>query len=374
MSKYVVVGGAGRVAKALAWDLLQSHDTSRVILADCVESLKAVPGQIASPEDIRSDRCTTRYLDVHKSNRDITKLFALGDVIISAVPACHNVDLADIAIETGKDFCDFGGVLEVHQSMHRRLDRKARRASVAVATGCGLMPGLGSMIGKEKHVRRGGAHSILVTVAGLPQCPQPPHFYQNIFSAPGLLEILAPAPVLRDGAIRTLPPFSDMHDLHIPALERFENGFHGEVQACVTAGADTAAWHFQELGIQNFWEETLRWNWDTLKAFIESFPPKDRVQMLEKHLPPTNRENPDLVILRVTAKGRDWAETEEIVDTYDPVLDMSAMARTTGFSAAVIARFLAMNPGFFPGVWGPEELPGDILQNCIGAVSTRLRN
>jgi saccharopine dehydrogenase-like NADP-dependent oxidoreductase len=76
---------------------------------------------------------------------------------------------------------------------------------------------------------------------------------------------------------------------------------------------------------------------------MEVVPRELAVQLLAERL---SFGEPDLVLLRVTARGtmgdQPLAVRYEMIDRHDPVTGLSAMMRTTGFPIAEIAYLLAI--------------------------------
>jgi saccharopine dehydrogenase-like NADP-dependent oxidoreductase len=129
----------------------------------------------------------------------------------------------------------------------------------------------------------------------------------------------------------------------------------------------------RELGVKEFREETLRWDWDGFLSFIERLSPDLRVQAIESSLPHTSPAWPDLVAMRVVARKGTRTATYDTLDAYEHRMDMSAMARTTGFSAAAVAHEVARPDSRIPvGVMAPEELSGAVNSALIESLSRDL--
>lgn len=333
--QYLVLGtGVGR---AIAWWLIQQKDTARVIIADT--------DYTRAEEVAQTLGCTPRLFDVERFTDDgIRRAFQHFSVVISAIPARYNPRLAKLAIDVGTSFCDLGGVLDVTRQMQCELDEPARTKGVSVIPDCGLMPGLGVILAKDllEHVKK--VEDLTIYVGGIPQRPQPQAGnYQKIFSIEGLLHILEPAPILRKGLEQIVPAFSEREYL---------TAFGQQVEAFITAGASVAHEYFRDRGVQNFCEKTVRW--PGFPEFIASIPHDQLASRLEQVLPPTNADHPDLVWMRIIACSERESRSWELLDRYDPALNFSAMARTTGFSAAATAVLVAR--GSLPvGVHTPEN-------------------
>ena len=71
----------------------------------------------------------------------------------------------------------------------------------------------------------------------------------------------------------------------------------------------------------------------------------------------------DLTVMRVTAVGREGGRRVrlrwDLHDRYDPETDTRSMSRTTGYPAAIVARWLLEKRFERPGVHPPETLGQD---------------
>lgn len=374
---YAVIG-AGEVGPAIAFWLLKQPDTGRVIIADSDgERSRAAMWQIASRKDIVSGRCTRVEIDLNtpSHDRDLEQLFDSSRVVISAVPAHFSPKLTEVALRTRTHFCDLGGVTEISHLLRREFSGDALLTGVRIIHDCGLMPGLGNMQARTLIRRLDGADEVVIYVGGLPRHPSEDSFYwQRTFSGQGLLEILGPAPIVRNGEIVDAEPCSGGTTLAIRELgHRFPTRFGGTVHSRITAGAGVAPWLMRDLGVREFREETLRWDWDSFLTFIQGVSPKDRARAIEDRLPHTGPDHPDLVVMRVVARKGNVERSTTTIDTYDEELRMSAMARTTGFSAAAVARQVALTDSGIPfGVMAPEELPEPATDAVIDALAEEL--
>jgi saccharopine dehydrogenase-like NADP-dependent oxidoreductase len=366
------VMGAGVVGPAAARRLLRFPDVCHITIADAdYHRAQEAVRWLGDP------RCTATRLDYlwGSDTRNIIAAFAGADVVISAVPAAYSPSLAPLALEAGAGFCDFGGVTRVSRSMHDDpvLAEMAWRIGRSIVTDCGWAPGVSGKFTASLARRLPGARSIIMYVGGLGQLARRESFYwQRTFSARGLVELLTPATVLRDGVIRDLPPCSEGVSMHFPELAQFSPFGNGFVETRITAGAGLTPEIMQKLGVQDCWEETIRWDWNAFLAFIATVPEEDRVRVLEERLPHTSAEFKDIGVMRVIAMADDGATASyNMLVMYDTALRMSAMAKATGYSGAVVAHLVAQR-ATPPGVLVPEELDPDINQALITALSDDL--
>src|SRR5262245_16762820 len=109
---YLVLGTG--VGKAIAYLLATLEDTKEVFVSD-EALLKAMWCADRVNELTGTKKC--HGIEFHIGDSLNQQLFASKDVVISALPAKYNCDLATLAIKTKTHFCDLGGVVEVTRNM-----------------------------------------------------------------------------------------------------------------------------------------------------------------------------------------------------------------------------------------------------------------
>lgn len=375
--KYTVLGTG--VGKAIAYMLIRSPDTKLVILGDVKEeSAKEVAERLNGSFSSEDGKCKGIKF-VAEDKYSARKIFRESDVVVSALPARYNPDLAKIAIEEGKHFCDLGGVIDITRKMEK-LDHIAKMPMVSVVPDCGLMPGLGVMLARLLMDDLENTESIRIYAGGLPQKPNPPLFYQRVFSLEGLAHIcFDSSPVLMDGVLYWRKPFSDYEIITVSELAVYSPTRDGKIEAFTTAGASIAPWTFRRWGVNNFWEKTVRW--PGFVEFIRDCRNGIRAENFEeKILPhvniPVNNEYPDFVWLKVEASGtingtiKSFSYT--LLDFFDETTGLSAMERTTGFPTALLAQMAARGKTK-PGVHTPEcALTSKNMQKLFNELCTVL--
>jgi lysine 6-dehydrogenase len=335
-SRYLVLGTG--VGKAVAYALLK-NPKNFVAIAD-IDLKTATDTQRALYKMPGLSNCSCLPIEFKAGNTDHVALFNYFDIIISALPAKYNLELAEAAIKANVHFCDLGGVVEVTTQM-LELNKKYPNTSVSVVPDCGLMPGLGIVIAKKLMQDLGGADSIEILVGGLPQKPQLPTHYQLVFNSEGLRHVCYdPAPILSEGEVKLVKPFHDYRLSNIPELRRFSKKFNGNIESFVTAGASLAANSFRDWGVRYFTERTVRW-----PGFVDFFKniTEDKFeQAVKKHLTiPVDTENPDMVWMQVMVQSGLREKSMSLLDLFDTETNLTAMQRTTGFTTAVIAEMMA---------------------------------
>lgn len=253
--------------------------------------------------------------------------------------------------------CDLGGNTElVFEQL--KLDQEAAAAGVSIVPDCGQVPGLGNSLAAYAISLLDQAEEIYMWDGGIAQNPRPPFNYFLTFNIAGLTnEYYGTACFLRDYQITELPTFTeDEYELvefpePIGTLEAFVAG----------GGTSTAPWTY-EGRLKTYQNKTLRYKghfnqWKTLMdcGLLEEEPVDlgDGVEvspryllhtLLEPKLAPT-LEDKDLVIVRIKGYGhKDGKPAEalvEVIDYQDEETGFTAMERTTGWHASIMAIFNA---------------------------------
>ncbi|HJW82945.1 MAG TPA: saccharopine dehydrogenase C-terminal domain-containing protein [Anaerolineae bacterium] len=372
MSFSYIVLGAGRQGTASAYDLAKFGDAARVTLAD-------VDGERARASAERVNRLTgtalaeamaldVRDLDaVKRAMRDHT-------VALSAVPYFFNLDLTRAAIEAGVSFCDLGGHTDVVRSQHA-LDPDAKRAGVRVVPDCGMGPGMGNTLGVYAMSLLDTAEHVYLYDGGIPQDPRPPWNYALTFNIEGLTnEYSGGMTILHNGELVHMPCFVEPEMIDFPpigALEAF----------MVAGGVSTAPWTFKGR-LKTYQIKIVRWPgaFAQLKAFSDLglFDLKpvtvDGIQMIPRHVfhalfePQVRAEGvKDVCLIRARAvgakSGRPTEAIVDVIDYYDEATGFSAMERTTGWHAAIVALMMARGETPVGSIPLEIAVPGDAFVN-----------
>ena len=99
----MLVLGAGKMAKAIAYDFVRQDDVTEVVIAS-----RKRTSVTPILKFLKSKKAKFVPLDVTK-HKDVVKLMKKFDVAVSAVPYVFNYELAKAAVQAGCNFVDLGG-------------------------------------------------------------------------------------------------------------------------------------------------------------------------------------------------------------------------------------------------------------------------
>lgn len=351
MEKFIyAVLGAGRQGQAIAYDLACFGDAKEIFLFDQdSQRLSSVQKKISR---LTKKNLTCVQLPFPEGNEIILRMLADRNInVVSSLPYRFNKECAELALKARANFCDLGGNTDIAWQ-ELDLNRKAKKAGISIIPDCGLMPGAGNILAAYALKIFGECDGIKIYVGGLPQKQNSPLGYRLNFSAEGLInEYLGKANILRNGSIVQIDALSEVEPIYIPET--------GVCEAFITSGGtSTAPWSFKGK-VKNYLEKTIRYCGhlrdirllkelgllDEAPLMIENqkmAPRKFLETLLEKKIGiASNLDRRDIVIFILEADGKIRGKNSRFkikwIDYYDDATEFTAMERTTGFSAAIVA-------------------------------------
>jgi len=341
----ILVLGAGMMGTAAVYDLARSAGVDEIVVAD-LDFYKAKRIAELGHGKVRPERLDVQ--DVEGTKR----LMAGCDSVLSSVDYSYNGLLTKCSIAVGVNMCDLGGSNNVVRQQLQLHDQALERGITAIPD-CGLAPGIPSILVSLAAHRMEAIEDVSIRGGGLPQDPIPPLNYAIVFSPRGLInEYTEKASILRDGKIKEVDALDGLERITFP-------GPIGELEAFYTSGGASTLPQTMRERIANLDYKTVRYagHCELIRAMIQLgmassesievggvlIRPVDLFsELLSKNLPANGK---DLVLLRVTVvgtmKGKACTLVYELTDYYDEKTQLTAMMRTTGFPASIIAQMLA---------------------------------
>lgn len=364
--RFLVLGG-GAQGTAAAFDLLRDASVAEVTIADV--ATREPHACLRAHAGGRPAHAGGRLKLVEADATDAVRIAALMDGatgVLSALPYYLNLPMARLAVDAGVHYADLGGNTAIVKQQ-RALDDQARAAGVSIVPDTGLAPGMVHVFAQAGIDSMETVDAVRLWVGGLPQQPRPPLNYEIVYSLEGMLDYyVTPATILRGGRQTTVPALSGLEPVEFPApvgrLEAFFTGggtstlpgrYEGRVDTLEYKtlrypGHARIMRAIRELGMLS--EEDVDYNGTRVnprRFFI------DRVTPLL-----SGDGGGDMVVVRVEVTGGRSGEAAriryEVLDRYDPVTGLTAMARTTGFSLSITALLQARGE-VPPGVGTPDE-------------------
>lgn len=357
--RFAVVG-SGRQGTAAAYDFALHSGADAVVMADV--SLARARRAAARVNRLLGRRVARAAVADATRPSSVLRAIRDADIVLSGAPYFLNLALTKLAIRAGASFVDFGGN-DATVDRQLALDRQARKAGVTVVPNCGMGPGLNVTLSVYAMTFLEEPEHVVVYDGGIPQHPKPPWDYELSFSVDGLTDGYdGTATVLRDGRLVEVPVFSEPETIEVPPFGKLEGVF-------TPGGMGSAPRSF--LGRLTTLEcKSLRYpgHWDRMRAFrdlgmFSSAPihvdgtrvvPRNVFDALfEPQVRPAVVR--DACVMRVRAVGRSGGRRVEVlvdfVDFRDERTGFTAMERTTGGHAAIVAGMIAARripPGVHP--------------------------
>ena len=348
--RYAVLG-AGRQGTACAYDMLKFGEADSVVLADLSpEGAQAAAARVNAL--LGTDRASGVGLDV-TDRRSVISFLEGVDAFLSAVPYYFNLEITRAAVQAGASMCDLGGNTDqVREQLG--FDAEARAAGISIVPDCGQVPGMGTTLMVYAMSLLDEPEEVFMWDGGLPQEPRPPFGYLLTFNIAGLTNEYAESPVfLRDGRPTLVPTMDELEVLEFPPPV-------GQLEAFTTGGGvSTMPWTY-EGKLKTIQNKTVRypghfaqlrafydlglWRADPVRAGEQEVVPRDMFHALfEPQV--TFPDDKDVVVIRIRATGRKDGRPAEVVldlmDVYDDETGFTAMERTTGWDAAIVAGMMA---------------------------------
>ncbi|MDQ3022986.1 MAG: saccharopine dehydrogenase NADP-binding domain-containing protein [bacterium] len=363
MPKVAVLGGGmvgGFIARTMACDsgtdvLLVDRD------ANCLAACQPAGGAGVVP------LLSTMQADL--SDADVVRsVIEEADLVVGAVPGHMGYFVLQTVLGAGKNCVDISFFPEDALS----LDGLARQRGASALVDCGVMPGLGGMLGARMaaDLEAAGADvtHLRIMVGGLPLLRRWPLEYKAPFSPVDVLEeYTRPARLREWGREVEYSALSGVELVDLPGV--------GMLEAFNTDGLRTL---LTTLTIPNMTEKTLRYPGHadkmrllrdlgffrsttlTLRGGREVTPLEVTSKLLDGVWRLDAGEQ-EFTVMRVEVQGniggQQLVRCCDLLDRTDPVTGDSSMARTTGWPAILAARLYLGGGWTRPGV-APAELVG----------------
>jgi saccharopine dehydrogenase-like NADP-dependent oxidoreductase len=345
----IVVLGAGLVGSAIAKDLAREADFD----VTAVDLNRGALERLATEARVET-------IQANLQTDPLVNLIVDCDLVVCAVPGFMGFETLKGIIQASKNVVDISFFAEDAFL----LDDLAKANDVTAVVDCGVAPGLCNILAGRVAAHLDRVERYLCYVGGLPQVRQWPYEYKAVFSPVDVLEeYTRPARFIEYGQEVVRPALSDVELRDFPGV--------GTLEAFNTDGLRSL---IKTLDAPFKKEKTLRYpgHAELMRIFRESgffdktpievdghpVSPLDLVSRLLFEQWKLKEGERDLTVLQVTldgyADGRRICYTYDMVDRYDPESHTTSMARTTGYTCAIVARQVARGLFAQKGVCPPE--------------------
>lgn len=331
----ILILGAGNIGKTIAHELMDDYEVTVGDISE--ERLNDMPEGTETTELDASD------LD------PLSKRMEEFETIVSALPGRYGFGALKAALEAQRDIVDVSFMPEDPLP----LDDEFRRAGISAVVDAGFGPGMSNVFVGNIDEKLDSIRKIDIKIGGLPKEADPPLFYSSTWSTEDLMqEYIRPARMIRDGQIVELEPLEDIGKVELMG-EQFEEFYSDGLRTLL-----------ETIDVEDMEETTLRWKGHLEKMrmlkdldFLDDDNLGYTRSVLEPHM---DYESEDFSIMVVIAEGKKVDDDIEIrYQLYDEAGEkFSSMARVTGFTTALTARYM-IEDEIQPGIVPPEELGRD---------------
>jgi saccharopine dehydrogenase-like NADP-dependent oxidoreductase len=351
----VLVLGAGLVGGPMAMDLARNGEfevTSADRSAEALERFAGVPG------------ITTVQVDLDNAD-ELKSLVNQHNLVISAVPGFMGFRTLERIIECGKNVVDIAFFPE---DMFL-LDAKAREMNVTAICDIGVAPGMSNILIGYGASMLDTLEKGITYVGGLPVVRTWPFEYKAVFSPIDVIEeYTRSARYIDGGKLVVREALSDPELIDFPNI--------GTLEAFNSDGLRTLATTVKG---DYLIEKTLRYKGHIEKMAVlrdTGFFDKEPILINGTMISPLEftarllfpkwklqKGEEDLTIMRVITEGlkdgKRLRYTWDLYDRLDTETGVHSMARTTGYTATMVARLLSKGLYNRKGVSAPEYLGKD---------------
>ncbi len=352
----IVVLGCGNIGSVVARDLAESLPTAQIVMADVNESR----AEEAAKEIGRGN---VTWVQVDASNeRELVESLKKFDLVVGTLPGSMGFQACKAAILAGVDMVDVSYMPEDVMV----LDKAALKANVCVVPDCGMSPGLGSMLVGRAVSRLDSTETVFMLNGGLPEKPVAPLGYVITWSVKDLIDMYSrKVTIVKEGKVARVEPMSGLEMITFPKV--------GKLEAFYTDGLRTLLHTVK--GVEEMWEKTLRYPGHIEKikllkslGFFEEKPveignlsvsPRGlTAKLFEKKLKRPEIHDIVAMLIKVSGvkRGRRTTYTYHLLDHCDKKRNVTAMARTTAYTASVATQLIAKKTVKENGVIPPEKL------------------
>ena len=351
----ILVLGAGLVGGPIALDLAKNSEfkvTSADISVESLSRLSDIDGISTVQADLNNEEILKSLVQKH-------------DLVVSAVPGFMGYRTLEQIIECGKNAVDIAFFPEDMFG----LDAKAKEMDVTAICDIGVAPGMSNVLIGYGASMLDTLEKGITYVGGLPVVRTWPFEYKAVFSPIDVIEeYTRPARYIDGGRLVVREALSDPELLNFPNI--------GTLEAFNSDGLRTLATTVKG---DYLIEKTLRYKGHIEKMAVlrdTGFFSKEPMLINGIMISPlefTSRllfpkwklqeGEEDLTIMQVITEGlKDGMRqrfTWDLYDRFDKVTGIHSMARTTGYTATMVARLLSKGLYNRKGISAPEFLGQD---------------
>ncbi len=359
----IVVLGAGLMGRAVVYDLARTAEVRKIVVADFDRERAA---EVAREHG--RGKARAKVADVRETN-SLAQILRGCDVVVNCTQYNWNLDVMRAALAARVNYMDLGGLYHMTRKQFP-LDRDFRRIGRLAIPGMGGAPGITNVMARVLSEPLERVDSIRVYNAGADQQRYDSPVAYTFSIATILDELTTPAIHYVNGRYLEKPILSDPEPGTFPkpiGKIVLRHSIHSEL--------GTLAESFRDRGVRevffkiNYPPELVNLVRSLSDVGLTSrepvavngfkVPPRDVLLALLRKNAPTKPPK-DVEAIRVAVAGRRdgkrRASVMEMWASFTTRPQFSAVARDTGFPAAIVAVMLGRREIHGAGVQAPEKV------------------
>jgi len=373
----ILVLGMGLMGPTVARDCAGEPEVSKVLGCDIDDAkLEAAKKYV---DDLKFG---TLKVDVTDHNA-LVKAFRGFDVVVNCTAAKLSLSILDATMEAKVDLLDLAGGGYPHEG---DVYDRVNDAGITAVPGCGVDPGLVDMLVGHAMEMMDSAEEVYFACGGIPRDPEPPLDYKIVFGGTRIPIRPGKVPMIENGKQVMVDRYDDVESIFVERLrdmEAFYDGFPSSLlKLCL------------EKGVRTFKAKTVRYEGYVDKLMflrdlgvigerpvtfkdVEIVPMdffQDLIYPLVKFDESKGDRDVTVLLVRVGGKkdGSDVQVSYDMVDFYDEERKVTSMAKTTGYTAAIVARILARGDIPQKGIqWPVRVVKGKLFDELLRGLRAR---
>lgn len=345
--------GCGYVGSVLAGHLADRLQSAEIVISDRNKEIIEKVASDINKDNVRSLRLN--FSDYHKLVNTIKNF----DITIGLTPGRLGYQTVKAAIEACVNIVDLSFMPEDPVRLHD----EAKSAEATVIPDCGVAPGLSNILVGRAVSMLDRVEDVYILVGGLPQKRVAPLDYKITWCVEDLIEeYVRKARIVKDGKTIEVEALEGLEKIDFPGV--------GKLEAFYTDGIRTL--HHTVKGVENLWEKTMRYSghaekirllkelglFDEEPILLGISPRSLTAKLLEQKL--GMPEVRDLLAMKIEVngvrKGSGTRYNYYLLDYYNVNKKVTAMGRTTAYTASAVVQLLAKGDIKEKGVVPPEKL------------------
>ena len=373
----ILILGMGLMGPTIAKDCSEDKKAERVTGCD-VDEIKLK----AAERYVDNKNFFTKKVDITNQEQLVAAMKGY-DVVVNSTAAKFSMDVLKAAIKARVNIVDLAGggypqVGEVYEEVEKM--------GITAIPGCGVDPGLIDILCGQAMMYMDEVDEVNFACGGLPKDPKPPLEYKIVFGGTRMPIRPGKVPMIVDGELKELNRYSEVEAIFV--------NDHQEMEAFIDGFPSSLLKLCQEKKVKNFRGKTIRYSGyvDKLMFLLDlgvigNKPVKyqgreivpvdffhELIYPIIKFDEKAGDKDITVLLVRVTGKneGKDIDVTYDMVDEYDEERKMTSMAKTTGLTAAIIARMLAQGAVKKKGIqWPVRVIRGELFEELLSSLRKR---